>query len=232
MLAAIFGLVANIWKALSTMGVQTGFKDYWDTIANDATPSTTYWTTVESSAGTVDVLNDHAGLGWLLCNVPQGSGGTGLIHSRNKKVFSLKSDIESIHLKGRFKFNWGTEADDKSIGVGFMKNDSAPTTMADIETTANQIVSILVDSGTPRAWTSDGSNVEVTDLSLYIIKNTEFDLEIVITSEDVKFYINGSLRATHETNIPDSCWQVVMGITGSSGYLHSLYCQWISIYAE
>lgn len=61
--------------------------------------------------------------------------------------------------------------------------------------------------GTDSFWSaasSDGTTDEVTATAVAIAADTVYTCEIVLSATDVKFYLNGSLIATHSTSIPNS----------------------------
>jgi len=221
-------------KSLLGIGVHPGFQDFFNTVANDADPSTTYWSVVENGAGTVKVENDTGNIGYINGGLVCFSGGTtgddGIAYTQDKWNIALKNGVTTVHFKARATFTWSAHNGD-NCGIGLMENDAAPSDISALTSTggdALEIASIAVLDQKPYAFSSDGTTTESTDLSSYISVNTAFTMEIRITSSDVKFYVDGTLRATHNTNVPSSVWQMVVGATcegNNNQYIYADYAQ-------
>jgi len=228
-------IIANILsaeeKSLLGIGVFPGFNDYFDTVANDADPNTINWSVIENT-GTVNVENDTAALpGYLICNSGGATGNDGLAHTKDKRVFSLKNGVTTIHLKSYLIMNWAGQTG-YECGIGFMENEQLISQVIDLIATAYEVAAIVSLTGNPNAYSSDGTTTELTDLSSYISDNTGFLLEIVISASDVKFYVNGTLRATHTTNVPSSVWQVCIGATCCNNIASITKSEYIKVWGE
>ena len=109
-------------KSLLGIGVFPGFRDFFNTVANDADPNTTNWTVIENT-GAVTVQNDTDAVpGYLKCYVGAGAGNDAMAHTKDKRVFSIKNDVTTIHLKVKAKFDW-TDDTSAQCGIGFIEND-------------------------------------------------------------------------------------------------------------
>jgi hypothetical protein len=75
-----------------------------------------------------------------------------------------------------------------------------------------------------RAYTADGSsNSEVTDTGVAIVADTKYLLSVKLSSTDVKFYINGTLVATHSTHIPPTGFSMAYYAAQSDSDSHSKF---------
>jgi len=203
-------------KSLLGIGVVPGFQDFFNTVANGAAPDSTYWSVVENGDGAVTILSVTPYTpGFLQCYTVV-TGNDAIAYTKDKRVVSLKNGVTTVCLKAYVNLSWGCAGYEGKCGIGFTENDNIPADTDILTGAAHEVASIVADAGVPKAFSSDGNTVESTDLSSYISDDTWFDLEIRITSSDVKFYIDGTLRATHSTSVPNSVWQVVASGTGEN----------------
>jgi|TARA_Y100000310_G_C20701301_1_gene830186 hypothetical protein len=214
-------------------GAHPAFEDFFNTVANDADPDSSYWSVVENG-GTVDVENDTASTpGFVKCEDDGNAGTDGIAKTRNKFMISRKGGITTVHLKAYLKFDWTANSANPSCGFGFIESDVDITDMDLIDDNTAEVATIGVKNNIVNAFSSDGSTTESSDLSSWATDNTWFTVEIRISSSDVKFYIDGTLRATHSTNVPDSTWYIVFGSTNrDNANREYTYVQWVQAWAE
>lgn len=240
-IAYLKGLLTNIAglslltakeKSLLGIGFFPGFQDFFNTVTYGGDPSTTYWSVTENS-GSVTVENASTeNPGWVRASSGSLTDNDGVLFSNNKMTFSLKDGVTTIHIKTRIKFNFQAAATGQSCCFGVMANNVAVAYASRLSENGAHEAAIIVVNSIPTAYSGDGDGHDTTDLSAYISDDTWFDCYIVISVTDVKFYIDGTLRATHSTNVPAAVWQIVLGATciGSS-YEHS-YMEYIQVWAE
>lgn len=229
---AVAGAISAKDKSLLGIGVLPGFHDDFSTIANDAAPDTASWSVVENGGGSVTVENDLAGKpGRLKCISGGTTGDDGIAHTADKRMFSLKNSVTTLHLSARLKFDITEAGVNTPGGIGFFHNE-APVSVLDLTENTKHVATIIVDGNTPRAYSTDGADAEVTDVSAHISDNTLFDLEIVISASDVKFYIDGTLRATHETRVPSNVWCIVVAAQSVNTAQEYTYVENIKVWGE
>jgi len=225
-------LLSDKEESLLGIGVFPGFQDYFNTVVNDGAPDTTFWNVLDTGMGAVEVINDTGGApaGYLSCT-GQTDGDDAIADTRDKVVFSIKDTVTTLHFKTHAELTFG---DDTIAGIGFVGNERTLGMVIDFYLANSEVATIVVKATDhkPYACTSDGTTLESTDLSAYITSGTWYDFEIIITASDVKFYIDGTLRATHSTNVPSSVWQLAIGAqcidTGDS---HA-YVEYVQVWGE
>ena len=219
-------------KSLLGIGAFPGFQDFFDTIADEVNPNSTYWSVIENT-GTVQSRNVTASApGYIVCSSGITNGQDAIAYTQGKKLISRKNGVTTVHFKMYGKFDWIAEATGVSCGVGLVENDLIPSDTSDLIGAGNEVASIVVKDSTPYAYTSDGNTAESTDLSSYISDDMLFTLEIRITNSNVKFYIDGTLRATHSTNVPISIWQLMLGATCVNSATERVFAQYVQLWAE
>ena len=219
-------------KSLLGIGVFPGLREYFNNKTNDYPPNPAHWNVTEVN-GVVAVKNTTAEVpGYIVC-AETVNGIANMIATTNGKVMiSQKEPVTTIHVKSRIKFNYGI-VDQAHVGIGFAEGDAAIIDMASMVGAAFEVASIIQrETNGVFAYASDGVAVESTDLNAYVADNTWFDVEIVISGSDVKYYINGVLRATHSTNVPSSSWQLVIGAKYQNEIGSKLCAQYVNLWAE
>lgn len=104
-------------------------------------------------------------------------------------IIKFKTTLQIVDLTGEF-------------GFGFIQSNLAATADS-FDAVASRVVGFHGDNDTIETVTSDGSTAETNNVSAYFTDSTDVDIEAVYTvGTDVKFYIDGTLRATHTTNLP------------------------------
>jgi len=109
---------------------------------------------------------------------------------------------KDLRVKFRARVVFGT-ADSSTIGFG-IGSDAGIWTVASSTTTSNRIGFLFTDDGTVEAVNTQASTgKESTDISGSVTETNWNIYEIVWTvGTSVKFYVNGTLLATHTTNMP------------------------------
>jgi len=214
-------------KSLLGIGMHPGLIEHFNTVADQAAPDATFWTVVENGGGSVKVNNQLAAQpGNCQCQSGAVNGDDALVHSADKFVISMKDIMTTIHLKSYLMVDYqATDAD--QCGIGFMSNDVAFTQIDDLSVLGNHVATIVVNNDNAQCYSSDGVAAESTNISAYLTDGVLALIEIVISRTDVKYYVNGTLRATHETRVPLSTWQICFGASSKGAnqqiYIHRLF---------
>lgn len=109
------------------------------------------------------------------------------------------ADSKDIRIKFRYAMTT-TIAGNNNLGIGMA---DAAATFDDTETGTAINIRFVNHGGTLYAVNANGSSVTATDISSGITLTDYNVYEIVFNpGTDVKFYINGTLKATHTTNLP------------------------------
>ncbi len=218
-------------KSLLGVGVFPGFQDFFNTIANNADPDPVHWS-VTAGGGTVDAEMSTADEpGFISCITGSVLGNHAIVHTSDKLHFSFKTGVTTIHLKAKVKFDVFTENGD-ICGIGFVETDSVVDGIDVLTAASGEVASIVFNDQVPKAFASDGSTAENADLSSWITDNTWFICEIIISASDVKYYIDETLRATLNTNVPLSVWQIAFGATVGTNSIQKTFVEWIQIWGE
>jgi len=220
-------------KSLLGIGVFPAFQDLFNTVADGADPDVTNWTVVENN-GVVKIENHTTDLpgGWCLAASGANTGDDGLACTFDKRIISFKEGVETIHFASRVNPLWASNTG-YVVGIGLLENDSLIASIQELATANECPASIVVNDDIPTAYSSDGAVIESTDLSAHISFNTWFDLLIIISSSDVKFYIDETLRATHETRVPSSIWQIAFGGTNvDNASSETIEVEGVTLWAE
>jgi len=217
-------------RAFLGIGVGPALVDFWENAAHAGDPDSTYWTVTENG-GTVTVFGD-GGYGPCVCESGNINGNDATVASKDKFVLSLKTGITTLHLRARAKFNWIATTGD-TCGIGLVGNINSIDDVSNLDPDINDCVSVRVDAGTPKAGSGNGTPEE-TDLSAYISDDTYFTLEIVLSASDCKFYIDNTLRATHETQLPTpgTVFMILFGSTCEDSANEYTRVQWIKAWCE
>lgn len=202
-IAAIGDLSAKE-KSLLGIGTFPGFRDCFNKVADAAAPDATYWNVIEDGASTVQVK--HTPEPGILEMISSVNIEDAIVFTKDKWLFALKNGVNSVHMKGRFKFE--LNGGNGSWGLGFLIFSNADPAVFELIAANQYVASIVIGT----AYSSDGAVAENTDLSAFISESTWFDCEIVISAADVKYYVNEILRATHTTRVPDAVWQASLAI--------------------
>ncbi len=191
-------------KSLLGIGTFPGFRDCFNKQATGTAPSTTYWNVIEDGASTVQVI--HTPAPGILELISQVNTEDAIVFTKDKWLFALKNGVNSVHMGARFKYE--LNGGNGNWGFGFLLFSNANPDVFEIVDATQHIASIMVGN----AISSNGAVKEITDLSAFIAESTWFDCEIIISKTNVRFYINGTLRATHETRVPDAVWQASLAV--------------------
>jgi len=171
-------------------------QDYF-TKPNGADPDAALWGVVEDNDASVITVNSVAGnQGYLKILSGTAAGDDARVHTSTLDKWKLwKTNYKTIYMKSEFRVvdltgEWA---------LGF-----AWTGTADGVDAGNVYAACLHgDNDGVDAVTDDGSVVETTDISSYVsADNTWYTVEIRITTTDVKFFIDNTVRATHTTRVP------------------------------
>jgi len=172
------------------------FHDQFNIGADNAAPDTTYWAVVEDNDATV-YLNTDSG---DTLNVKAGTvgGNDAIAHSGGLISFSYSTDITTeLHIRA------GVKTQDLTGEWSFGLVEAVNAAL-DVTTWSNTGTidgsNFYGNNNVEYAHSADGT-AEATDISAFIDGTTQL-FEIVLTSNDSKFYVDGILRATHSNNNP------------------------------
>ncbi len=220
------GLTAKQQCLLGTKGAK-GFIDNFDQIANGAAPSVAFWgviadtgTALVNTTGVITTVVLHAG--------PINTKYI-LIHTSPMYVYSLKGDISEIHFKCRFKMDDFTAV----TGLGLISNLAQTGHMMFDPTQHNYQVGLNINNDAIVFISDDGAVNETTDATPWVTtQNTYYTFEVVLSATSVKFYINGTLRATHVVRIPSRVQSVALMAGALNGAICDVTCSNVEIWTE
>lgn len=130
----------------------------------------------------------------------------------NNTTYTAASS-KAIRLKFRARF--ASAGASNYVGIGIA---DASSTFDDIETSTVSGIRFALNNTTLYASTGNGSSNNNTDLSSFLTYTDWNIFEIVFTpGTNAKFYVNGTLRATHSTNLPTGSLQY-FGLGASASY--------------
>lgn len=199
------------------------FSDYFSLVADGAAPDITYWTVVEDNDASVTVVSQ------INTNlmVIAGTGATddGYTSTLGKITWSL--DDLGKKLYANFTLAIGDLTGEG--GIGFRQYGTVPT--ADLFDNVNRHAVLHFDNDVISASTADGMAEQNTDLSAFIVQGTYYNFRIVVDpGVDVKYYINDTLRATHNTNPPSRNVFFAVASKNTNGITTTLYFSELEIW--
>ncbi len=186
-------------RSMLGIGAFPGFRDCFNKVADAAVPDATYWNVIEDGTATVQVLHGTPPNFLELKSIAGDEDA--IVHTMDKFLWAIKENVTTLHMKGRFNYKQNTG--NGNWAIGFLLYSNANPDALQLIQPAQHIASLLLGT----AYSSDGAVNETTDLTAFLSDNVWFDLEIEISATYVRFYIDGSLRATHEARVPDAVWQ-------------------------
>lgn len=186
--------------------------DYFLDVANGAVPNAAKWNVTEIDANSTAraVISTAETPGYL--RVQQiTTNVSSYIDTRDIYAWSLKGGISEIHFSARIRTNVFAF---RHIAIGLLEYDVADAIATNFNLAANESAAIIAKNDENfYANTGDGAALEQTDIKTYLTVNVWHDIEIIVTSSDVKFYVDGTLRATHSTRVPDTCYYAAVSVT-------------------
>lgn len=196
-----FSGTASGYKALkeAPMGFSAtidsfGFFDDFVRVDDDQTND---WTVVKDTGASVGISADtQYGVLNLTSAATTDNDGASI---QGNEIFKVTAG-KNIYFCARIQCNDADQTDiDVGLTVNFATNPEAITTAAD------QIIFRVVDGDASiLCYTEKDGTATSTDSGVDLADSTWVKLEILVESTNaVKFFINGSLVATHTTNIPD-----------------------------
>lgn len=149
---------------------------------------------------------------YMYTNVP-GSGSTAGSYNyvcSDTKVISFKQSIA-----------FGSTTNIKAFG--FMANTAITTDLYSAQTNTSQGIRIIENAGTLYAQNASGTTATSTSIGAGITATDWNTYEIVFTpGVNIKYYINGVLKATHTTNLPATAtFQFGYGISANSDTIYA-----------
>lgn len=218
-------------RSLLGLGVCPGFQDNFNMVGNNQVPDATKWSIVENG-GNARVRSLTADVpGYCRCQGNGTAGNDALVYSQNKRVIALKTGVTTLHILTTVNFDWTGNAGGTHT-IGFLQNDTTPTSIADWLTAGIHSACFTIGSSVCYSGAANAGGVESTDLSAFVADNTYYEFEIVISSTDVEYYIDGTLRDTLNTRVPDSVLQVGFGVTDVAVASEKMYVQKIQVWGE
>ncbi len=230
--AAIAGLdlLTDKEKAFLGNAGQLVLNDYFNNVAPDAVPTANYWTFTQDNDATVDVKQN---ISPFYCLFNGGTGATDdcIMNTIGKRYYDVLIDgVTTVYLKTRIKINDLTG----EVGFGFVHAEVASPPASDADDDASHVSTIHCDNDTVRACSSDHSGAPTfTDITAHFADNTWVDVEIRMTATQTLFLIDGTIRATHATDVPPGVVQQIFFATkNTNGITTDLYIQYVEVWTE
>lgn len=181
---------------------------------NTAIPS--LYTTIIAPLPTL-LATPTGGIGWTEGALVNSTSGWGIslwviVWHTSSINFSYATG-KKLRMKWRQKFQDVGASERQGMGLTL---DSDPSTggydicLAQTDVT-NGLIRFVSINGTMYACNSNGSNYNATDVSAGLTLTNWNTYEIVVSTTDIKYYINWVLKATHTTYIPTSGTPVYFG---------------------
>ena len=168
------------------------------------------------SFANIDVGQDTGGGGMLLFSTAGNNDGYIITELPGTgSSYRLRfADIGAnpIYIKFRVKLNNAVAATEE-IGFGLVAGNS-PTDLYAIRTSVNLAIRFVKTDNTGNklyAVTADGTNNQNTDVTGALTLTDWHTFGLKITSSSIVYYIDGTVVATHTTNLPTSTTQIGIG---------------------
>ena len=172
------------------------FQDNYSDISNGVVPDANNWTVTVDGAGTV-LSNQNAANKSTHIVYTAAAGATD--DSYAYVIFlldTLATAVTSLHFKTEFQITDLTG--EFGIGIGDLNGGNT----ADAFDGTQSHATIHGDNDVIEASSGDTTASEQTAISGQFSNGTDVEVEIVVTVSDVKFIIDGVLRATHTARVP------------------------------
>lgn len=209
-------IVEKITSASGQFTVNTD-ESVTDWITNQVVPfGDTLWTlsgTAVSPRGSGAYLYSTGGVMTAVLSTilpPASLGGAGALQWIDAKTFRIK-------LFGTIQNNPSIAVPDDSTGFGFFAGSLTGGTqhIGDPTGTVGERISFGINNNTLYAITDDGVAITTTNLGAYTATEDHSYVIQVNGTTSVNFYLDGTLVATHTTNLPTSANDIDFAIAGS-----------------
>jgi len=210
---------------------QPQLADFFSEIVSGSPPDTSKWYLVEDNDAsvTVNVWTDET---IQLLNVAgTGAADNAIARTTNLIVFGKKhknpeDETTEVELTVRFLIKCADNTGEYAVGLA--SAISVPT--ADqYDSGTIHAAGLHCDNDTVRTVTDDGTTLEATDVSAQVTQAAYHLIKIVLTSTDTKFYIDGTLRATHSTRVPLGSFFFMNATKNTNGVTTSLKMPFVII---
>ena len=205
-------------------------QEWFLNVADGADPDTDIWNVTETNdaAVTVDVYDS---IGFLKVLTGTADGNTAIVDTKDILAWNVnKTDgaISELHMKNIFRII------DLTGEVGFgLSAVSSPSNAENWDSPGGYVASIHVDNDTVNFCSSDGTTTEKTNAISWIsTNNTWYTAEIIVTATSVKFYIDGTLRATHSTNVPAYVQKFGVSARNTNSITSEIDVQYVHVWTE
>lgn len=200
--------LANFDKTLNTSEIDVSYITYQIMPVSDTADSTTNgWTetgmTITANQGGAGVINiTSTADGAIYTNLP------GIGSNTNLRF----ADIGANALRIKFRLKLGTVDASERIGFGLSSSGSGwyetQTSFAD-----STIRFVLIESSGDKLYAvnADGAANTNTNVTGALTLTNWHTYEMVISSSSVLFYIDGTVVATHTTNLPTTTGDILFG---------------------
>lgn len=200
------------------------------TMAQGAEPDSTIWTTVKDGANYTIMVMHGSDRNRIQMSAGDSDNNDIMAHTAGSRWF-IMDGLETLHIE--FAAAWSAFNGETAIGLSHQGTCEADVWDSD----TNDRVGIQADSGVVSCVTANASGVQTTDISAHVsATSTYYQFDIRVTASDVKFYIDGTLRATHTTRIPGSSSTYGMAFQiaakNKGGVRNALYCTNIKVWGE
>ena len=216
-------------KSLLGCRGQKGLWEWFDDVAEGADPNSSNWAVVEDNDGAITVEMSEEALGF--CRILAGSAATNdsTINTNGKKTWNIdKTNGDIISLNWESILNIVDAGGEYAVGFG----KAAVCVASGYDAGTNWSAGIHCDNDVVRFCTDDGSTLQATTITSYFTENTEIKYLVVLTTTDVKLYINGTLRVTHTTRVPGGVMSFFAGAKNTNSVQSDLKLQYAHIWME
>ena len=186
-------------KAVLNLEVEPGLNETFLNVADNAVPDANIWTVSTGATCTVEVMMVDGGESWCRLHSAQAANRAGIDTFASRSWTADREGVTEVHFLARFRVldltsNWG-------LGLAY----HGATIYPGVWQFSNQAhAGIYGDNDIVYTGSGDDVSREVTDISAYVTTdNTWYDLKIVVTTTDVKYYIDTVLVDTDTVNVPD-----------------------------
>lgn len=211
--------------SLLGIGVVPGFQDFFLTVADEASLDTSIWNEQLDNDGTISVEQTDV-VGYMDVLAGTVNLNDTFAYTQNKRHISFKEGVTSLGIDGAVNF-----VNEEGSYLFALSNQSSGSDSTAVNGSAHT-AGIHCDNDTVNAYSSNAVAGETTDISAFFAENTYVFVEIVITASDVKFYIDGTLRATHSTRVPDYVMFAVAAVRNKNGIQSQMKAQYTQAWGE
>lgn len=206
---------------------QKGLSEHWKTEITVFTDSK-IWTKTEDNDSICDIKRNFAPYGYAsLYSGSVDSNDASLTTSGHIcwDIITESLDVTAILWESAFLIdNIGGE-----FGIG-MGDDMIQA--VDFLNPGVFLFCIHGDDGVINANSSDGTNIEQTDISAFISSDTLVTIKVRLTATGLDFYVDGLIKGSHSTKVPQSNSNFSLATRNSNGVRTIMKNQFVEVWTE